>query len=453
MKRNTWIIGGAAVVIVGGGAWALLRPRKDDVKWRTAPVARGPLQQRISATGTLSALVQVTVGSQVSGTIAALYVDYNSQVRKGQPIAQIDPTLLQATLTDAQAGLERANTNLEDAKRQLARTRRLAQERLVSDQDLEARQVAHETAQANVQTAKAALERAKTNLGYATITAPVSGVVVSRNVDVGQTVAASFNTPTLFLIAQDLTKMKLEASIDEADIGQVKAGQQGFFTVDSYPDTQFKGTVSQVRLEPITQQNVVTYKVVMEVDNEDLKLRPGMTANVAIQTQSRESVLKVPSAALRFNPLAFLPADAKAGDKAAKGDKGDKGDKGGEAKAGDAKGGERGQGRGNGQGGGRPGGQGGAQGFPGAGRMGAMAGGLPVKGMVARRDDRVWVLENGRPRSIAVRVGITDGQFTEISGEGLAEGMQVLVGVEEAKRASGPAPLTGGMGPGGGPRR
>lgn len=434
MKRNTWIIGGAVVVVAGAGAWAVLRPRKDDVKWRMAPVARGPLQQRISATGTLSALVQVTVGSQVSGTIAALYVDYNTQVKKGQPIAQIDPTLLQATLTDAQAGLERANTNLEDAKRQLARTRRLAQEKLVSDQDLEARQVAFETAQANLQTAKAALERAKTNLAYATITAPVSGVVVSRNVDVGQTVAASFNTPTLFLIAQDLTKMKLEASIDEADIGQVQAGQQGFFTVDSYPDTQFKGTVSQVRLEPITQQNVVTYKVVMEVDNEDLKLRPGMTANVAIQTQSRDSVLKVPSAALRFNPLAFMPADAKAS----------KGDKGGESK-----GGERGQGRGNGQAGGRPGGPG-AQGFPGAGRMGAMAGGIPVKGMVARRDDRIWVLENGKPKAIPVKVGITDGQFTEISGEGLSEGMQILVGVEETKRAAGgPAPLTGGMGPGG----
>lgn len=447
MKRNTWIVGGAVVVLVGGGAWALLRPKRDEVKWRMAPVVRGPLQQRISATGTLSALVQVTVGSQVSGTIAALFADYNSQVKKGQAIAQIDPTLLQATLADAQAGLERAKTSLDDAKRQLARNQRLAKEKLVSDQDLEARQVAHDTAVANLETAKAALERAKTNLAYATITAPVSGVVVSRNVDVGQTVAASFNTPTLFLIAQDLTKMKLEASIDEADIGQVQAGQQGFFTVDSYPDTQFRGTVSQVRLEPITQQNVVTYKVVVDVDNEDLKLRPGMTANVAIQTQSRDSVLKVPSAALRFNPLAFLPADAKA----AKADKSAKGDKGGDAKgSGEAKGGDRGQGRGPGQGGGRQGGQG----FPGGGRMGAMAGGaapggLPVKGMVARRDDRIWILENGRPKSIPVRVGITDGQFTEIMGEGLSEGMQVLVGVEEAKRASGPAPLTGGMGPGG----
>ncbi len=440
MKRNTWILGGAAVVLVAGGGYALLRPKKSDVKWRMAPLQRGPLQQRISATGTLSALVQVTVGSQVSGTIAAIFVDYNSEVKKGQTIAQIDPTLLQAALSDAQAGMERANTNLDDARRQLARTRRLAQEKLVSDQDLEARQVAFETATANLQTAKAALERAKTNLAYATITAPVSGVVVSRNVDVGQTVAASFSTPTLFLIAQDLTKMKLEASIDEADIGQVKAGQMGFFTVDSYPDTQFKGMVSQVRLEPITQQNVVTYKVVMDVDNGDLKLRPGMTANVAIQTQSRDSVLKVPSAALRFNPLAFLPA----ADTKAAGDKGA------------AKGG--GQSRGGGQAGaGRPGGQGGGQGSPGASRMGAMAGGapggLPMKGMVARRDDRIWVLENGKPKAIPVKVGISDGQFSEVSGEGLVEGMQILTGVEDStKRAGTTQPLGGGMGPGGGRR-
>jgi HlyD family secretion protein len=404
-------------------------------------VQKGPLQQRISATGTLSALVQVTVGSQVSGTIAALFVDYNTEVRKGQAIAQIDPTLLQATLSDAQAGLDRATTNLDDASRQLARTKRLAQEKLVSEQDLDARQVAFQTATANLQTARAAVERAKTNLGYATISAPVSGVVVSRSVDVGQTVAASFNTPTLFVIAQDLTKMKLEAGIDEADIGQVKPGQLGFFTVDSYPDTQFKGVVSQVRLEPIVQQNVVTYKVVMEVDNAELKLRPGMTANVAIQTQSRDSVLKVPSAALRFNPMAFLPAsDAKAGDKGA-----DRGAGRGETK-GDNAGAARGEG---GPRGGRQGG--GPGGAPGAGRMMEMAAGAQAKGLVARREDRVWVLENGKPKAIVVKAGITDGQFTEVTGEGLAEGMTILVGVEQPPRAAGgPAPIGGA--PGAGPR-
>jgi HlyD family secretion protein len=441
MKRNTWIIGGAVALVAGGGAYALLRPKKNEVKWRSAQVQKGPLQQRISATGTLSALVQVTVGSQVSGTIAALFVDYNTEVRKGQSIAQIDPTLLQATLSDAQAGLDRATTNLDDASRQLARTKRLAQEKLVSEQDLDARQVAFQTASANLQTAKAAVERAKTNLGYATITAPVSGVVVSRSVDVGQTVAASFNTPTLFVIAQDLTKMKLEAGIDEADIGQVKPGQLGFFTVDSYPDTQFKGVVSQVRLEPIVQQNVVTYKVVMEVDNSELKLRPGMTANVAIQTQSRDSVLKVPSAALRFNPMAFMPAsDSKAvADKGGSRSEGKNGAPG----AGQGEAGPRGGRQG------RPGG--GPGGAPGAGRMVEMAAGAQGKGLVARREDRVWILENGKPKAIVVKAGITDGQFTEVSGEGLTEGMTILVGVEQAPRAAGgPAPIGGA--PGAGPR-
>jgi len=438
MKRNTWIIGGVVALVAGGGAYALLRPKKNDVKWRSAQVQKGPLQQRISATGTLSALVQVTVGSQVSGTIAALFVDYNTEVRKGQSIAQIDPTLLMATLSDAQAGLDRATTNLDDASRQLARTKRLAQEKLVSEQDLDARQVAFQTASANLQTAKAAVERAKTNLGYATITAPVSGVVVSRSVDVGQTVAASFNTPTLFVIAQDLTKMKLEAGIDEADIGQVKPGQLGFFTVDSYPDTQFKGVVSQVRLEPIVQQNVVTYKVVMEVDNSELKLRPGMTANVAIQTQSRDSVLKVPSAALRFNPMAFMPAsDSKA-----------VADKGASRSEGKSSAPGAGQGEAGPRGGrqGRPGG-----GAPGAGRMVEMAAGAQGKGLVARREDRVWILENGKPKAVVVKAGITDGQFTEVTGEGLTEGMTILVGVEQAPRAAGgPAPIGGD--PGAGPR-
>lgn len=425
MRRKNWILWGAAAVVVAGGYFAS-RPRKEDVKWRQAGVAKGGLQQRISATGTLSAVVQVNVGTQVSGTIAALYVDYNSEVKKGQTVAVIDPTLLQAAMQDAQAGLERARTGLDDAKRQLDRAKRLSKEKLLADQDLEARQVIHDNAVAGLETAQANLSRARTNLDYATIKAPVAGVVVSRAVDVGQTVAASFNTPTLFTIAQDLTKMKLEASIDEADIGQVRQGQPALFTVDSYPDTQFKGRVNQVRLEPITQQNVVTYKVVVAVSNDDLKLRPGMTANVSILTQAKEDVLKVPSAALRFNPMAFLPtADAAATPKGGGAGKGEKN-------------GEKGEGRREGQGGGRPGGL-------------ERPGGTPVKGLVSRREDRVWVLENGRPKALPVKAGITDGQSTEVSGEGLAEGLQILVGIEEPRKAGGPAPLGGA--PGGMPRR
>ena len=426
MQRKTWVILAATAVAVVGGGYFATRKGKEAIKWRQAAIQKGPLQQRISATGTLSALVQVNVGTQVSGTISALAVDYNTQVKKGQVVAQIDPTLLQTALQDANAGLERATTNLDDAKRQLERAKRLLKENLIPEQDLEARQVTFETASANLVTAKSAVQRAKTNLAYATITAPVSGVVVSRNVDLGQTVAASFNTPTLFTIAQDLTKMKLEVSIDEADIGQVKEGQPSLFTVDSYPDTQFKGRVNQVRLEPIVQQNVVTYKVVVEVENEDLKLRPGMTANVSILTQARESVLKVPSSALRFNPMAFMPAPNSKSSVSNPGKGEPKGNVPTEAK----------------------GGQGGRQGT-GGGRMGA---GLPVKGLVSRREDRVWVLENGQPKALTVKAGISDGQLTEISGEDLIEGQQVLVGVEDTKRAAtGVAPIAG---PGSGrPRR
>jgi HlyD family secretion protein len=385
MKRNTWIVLAAALVLAGAAGFYFLQPGTTDVKWRTAPIERGDLRQRISATGTLSALVQVNVGTQVSGTLADLFVDYNSKVTKGQAIAQIEPTLFQAAVDDAQANLAKALAAEGDAKRQYARAQRLHEQKLIADQDLETAQVVAEKAQGDVLSARAALSRAKANLGYCTIKAPVSGVVVSRAVDVGQTVAASFSTPTLFVIAQDLTKMKMLAAIDEADIGQVQPGQGGQFTVDSFPEEQFKGTVSQVRLEPVVAQNVVTYNVQIDVDNAELKLRPGMTASVSILTQRQDRVLKVPSAALRFNPLAFLPAKDKA-----------------------------------------------------EGQSGKPAGARPsVKGAVSRREDRLWVLQEKKPVSIPVTVGITDGQFTEVAGEKLAEGLQVLVGVEEAKATNG----------------
>ena len=402
MKRATWIMIAAGVLLASGAGLFLSRSGSAEVKWRTAAVERGTLRQRISATGTLSALIQVNVGTQVSGTISALFVDYNSKVTRGQPIAQIEPTLFQAAVADAQATVSKAQTTLDDARRQLARAKRLHEQQLTSDQDLDAAQVVADRANGDLLSARAALMKAKANLGYCTITAPVSGVVVSRAVDVGQTVAASFNTPTLFVIAQDLTKMKMLAAIDEADIGQVQAGQKGQFTVDSFPDEQFRGTVSQVRLEPVVTQNVVTYNVQIDVENTDLKLRPGMTANVSILTNQREGVLKTPSAALRFNPMAFLAAAKPA------------------AQAG-TNGGSQAQ---------RPGGR-----------------GATPRGTVGRRQDRVWVLKDKRPVALPVQVGITDGQATEISGEGVAEGLQVLVGVEDTKKAqNGAAPIGGPMG-------
>ena len=416
MKGKTWVWLGGVGIVAAGGALYLLNKPKEDVKWRLAPVQKGNLQQRISASGTLSGLIQVTVGSQVSGTVSNLYVDYNSEVKKGQPIAQIDTTVYAATVQDAKANVGKAETAVADSQRQLDRSKRLFADKLISQQDLDAAQVVADRAKNDLSSAKATLAKAQANLDYCTIKAPVAGVVVSRSIDVGQTVAASFSTPNLFVIAQDLTQMKVEASIDEADIGQVKEGQSALFTVDSYPETQFRGRVNQVRLEPITVQNVVNYKVVVQVSNEELKLRPGMTANVTIQTQSKQDVLKVPSAALRFNPLAFLPAEESA-----------------KTKGPGAPGGPRGQGG--------PKGGGNGQAGPGGPRIGVTS----QRGMVARREDRVWVLgSDGKPKAVNVKVGITDGQFTEISGEGVSEGQSVLVGVDDPKRANtGPAPLGG----------
>lgn len=388
MKRTMWIVLAVGAVAVGIAGFFLLRGGETEVQWRTAAVERGDIRQRISATGTLSALVQVNVGTQVSGTLSALFVDYNSQVTKGQPIAQIEPTLFQANVEDALANVAKAASAAGDGKRQYTRAKRLHEQKLISDQDLESAQVVSERAEGDLLSARAALSKAKANLGYCTIKAPVSGVVVSRAVDVGQTVAASFSTPTLFVIAQDLTKMKMLAAIDEADIGQVQPGQKGQFTVDSFPEEQFKGTVSQVRLEPIVAQNVVTYNVQIEVDNTALKLRPGMTASVSILTRMQPNVLKAPSAALRFNPMAFLPATDRATT--------------------------------NGQ----------------SGRSARGGGKAGVAGAVSERKDHVWVLKEKKPVAIPVEVGITDGQFTEISGEGIGEGLQLLVGVEEAKPAS-----------------
>jgi len=429
LKRNTWIGIAGVVVLVGAGcAWSLRKP-VEEIKWRSVAVDRGNVTQRISATGTINALVQVPVGTQVSGVVTDLYADYNSLVKKGQVIARIDPTTWETQLEDTKATLQRAQAAFENAKSDYNRNKRLAALQLLADSDLDAKELALKTAAGNLESAKAGLSKARINLSYCTIQAPVNGVVVARSVDVGQTVAASFSTPNLFTIAQDLSRMKVETSIDEADIGLVAVGQKAFFTVDSFPDKQFKGSVSEVRLEPITNQNVVTYKVVMEVTNEakasqparpdrgpgtaryipsgaqvyagDLALMPGMTANVSIVTNRREAVLRVPSVALRFNPSAFTK------DTAAK-----KEDK--------------------------P--------TPGASR------GPVAKGMVAKREDRVWILENGKPKAIPVQAGVSDGQFTEISGESVTEGLMVLTGIEDTKKAaSASSPL--GATPGGMPRR
>lgn len=290
--------------------------RPAEATYRTAKVERGPIIASVSATGTLSAVVTVQVGTQVSGTIQKIFVDYNSPVKKGEVIAQIDPALLSADVEQtrgsylsAEANLQKAKATATDAKRAMERNRQLVRDGVVSQGDYDTAETKFQEALASVKSTEAAViqtrgaySRATTNLNNATIRSPVNGVVVSRSVDVGQTVAASFQTPTLFTIAQDLTRMQIETSVDEADIGRIRVGQPVTFTVDAYPDEKFAGRVSQVRNAPIVAQNVVTYTVVILVDNKELKLKPGMTANVTIETMRKENVLKLPMGALRFKP-------------------------------------------------------------------------------------------------------------------------------------------------------
>lgn len=309
----------AAVVIVAvAGIYFAFGKREPERTYKTAKVERGDVVATVSATGNLSAVTTVQVGTQVSGTIYRLLVDYNTPVKKGQVIAEIDPALFRAdveqargNLLSAQANLLKARATAAEATRTMERNRQLVKEGVVSQSDFDTAETGAQEAAAAVKAAEAsvvqtrgALSRAETNLKNATIRSPVDGVVISRAVDVGQTVAASFQTPTLFTIAQDLTRMQIETSVDEADISRVRVGQQVTFTVDAYPDEKFNARVAQIRNAPVITQNVVTYVVVITVDNPDLKLKPGMTANVAVEVGKKEKVLKVPMAALRFKPRA-----------------------------------------------------------------------------------------------------------------------------------------------------
>ncbi len=303
------IIAGLFLILLVGSIYNIFKS-EEMPKWKKAKIDRGAIRQRITSTGTLSGLLQVNIGSQISGIVSNLYVDFNTPVKKGQKLAEIDPTIYAAQVSDAEATVQRTTQIFNDSKRQFERQKRLFAAKLISEKDLQDSESAKVSAESNLTSAKASLVRAKVNLDYCTIKSPLDGVVVSRLVDRGQTVAASFNTPNMFVIAQDLRQMKLEANIDEADIGQIEVDQQAFFSVDAYPDLQFVGRVMLVRIDPRIQQNVVNYTVQVAVDNSELKIRPGMTANVTIFTASKDSALRVPAAALRFNPITFLPPKA-----------------------------------------------------------------------------------------------------------------------------------------------
>jgi len=400
-----------------GGYFYLKKPPK--AQFKTLKVERGAIVSTVSATGTLNAVVTVQVGTQVSGTLSRLYVDFNSQVRKGEPIAQIDPALFASAVQqsrgnalNAEASLARAQVTLADAKRTLGRNRQLLAEGIIAQSDLDASQTAHDAALTGIKAAEAqlmqtrgALKQAETNLNYSTIRSPVDGIVVSRNVDVGQTVAASFQTPTLFTIAQDLTKMQIDTSVDESDISRLKVGQTASFTVDAYPEQQFEGAVIQIRNAPVVTQNVVTYVAVIGVSNKDLKLKPGMTANVSVQIQKKDDVLKIPSAALRFKP------------KAGKDEKGARAGKGGGGAA--------------------------------AGReqQGADARGGDARGAAGKgAGQKVYLLDpEGKPVPVSVTTGLSDGGFVELAGGEVKENDEVIV--EQVTQAKKPGGMGSPMGP------
>jgi len=449
------------VLIVAAAAAAyyfLWVKRKIQYEWTTAPVEKGELVVSISATGTINPVTTVLVGTRVSGTITKIYVDFNSNVKKGEVIAELDKTPLITALEDAKANEQKAYVQMQQAKRDYDRNKKLWDEKIVSDMDYYTSQTNYEAAKNTYTSAKAQANTAEINLKYAIIIAPINGTVISRSVDVGQTVASSFSTPTLFSIANDLTKMEVIASVDEADIGQIKMGQTVSFTVDAYPDQSFKGNVQQIRLQPIITANVVTYNVIVAVNNDELKLLPGMTANITIVIDKHEDVLKVPTAALRFRPdstifLEFgknLPDSVKK--KVMERYRG-----GGRWGGGRGEGGRGREGRGGGEG------RGSGEGRGGEGRGGA--GGRQGPGM--RRSfspgskATVWLKKGEDIEPARVIVGLSDGSYTEVEGKNIKESDLIILNVKAPDKQKSsqqqspfmPTPPRGGGGGGGGGRR
>ena len=414
MNRQRWIA--VAVVLIAGIAgvwWWKSRSAEAAPKYRTASVERGEIEWVVSATGTIQPVVQVAVGSQVSGTVQRLFADYNSRVRKGQVLCQLEPSSFRARLAQSEAAVARAQAARKESRRQLARARELVAQDYVSKAEVEAAEVAVEQHEAELMQARAQLQAARVDLANTTIRAPIDGVVIARSVDLGQTVAASLQAPQLFVIANDLSQMQVETRIDEADIGIIHPGLSVRFTVDAFPDAEFDGRVTQVRLEPIVEQGVVTYTTVIRTENPDLRLRPGMTANVSVQVAGRQDALKVPNAALRFRPAP------------------------------------------------EPGARGGARadtrdGAPGARRRissdpqrrGAPEGGAAATAPSSSpvKPGTVYVLRGGKPAVVQITTGLTDGSFTEVLSGGLEPGDRVVVGLEASTRGANlqPPPGMGG---------
>jgi HlyD family secretion protein len=311
MKKKVILSSLLLIVLVLAGYYIFLGNKAKKYEFRFDKASTGDLTVYVTATGTINPVTSVDVGTQVSGIVSKLYADFNSVVKKGQVIAQIDSTFLVQAVKDAEANLDKTKAQFEESKRNLAREKAMLDRGLESQVNYDAALTTYEANAASMKSAQASIDRAKINLAYSTIYAPISGVVVNRAVNIGQTVAASFSSPTLYTIANDLSRMQVLTTVDESDIGRISIGQEATFSVDSYPDETFKGTVSQIRLAPVTVQNVVNYTVVIEVNNDQLKLMPGMTANVKILVAKAQNVLKIPNMALRFQPPAEVIDTAK----------------------------------------------------------------------------------------------------------------------------------------------
>ncbi len=416
MKRA--LVAATIVLVIGAAVfWFMHGRRLPPQKWETTKVSRGNITARVTATGTLSALVTVQVGSQVSGRIAEIKVDFNSPVKKGQIIAKIDPQLFNAAVEQAKATVaqevaqtEQARVNYHSLDLVRIRDRQLRAQNLIAQQQVDTDEAAADAAKANIdvqlaqlQQAKANLHTAATNLDYTTIISPTDGTVISRAVDVGQTVAASLQAPVLFTIAQDLTKMQVDTSVAEADVGKLRAQMPATFTVDAYPSERFRGMVRQIRNAPTTVQNVVTYDAVIDVNNSDLKLKPGMTANVTFVYAEKKDILRMPNSAMRFKPPPEMlpPGTLPSGARGARGGGGAAGPTAG-------------------------GGAAGAPSAPGARHM--RPGG-------AQSDQRqVWVLRGGPlapPTQVTVKVGVSDGSVSEIVDGDVQEGDEVITDVAD----------------------
>jgi HlyD family secretion protein len=411
-----------AALAVGAGIWFWKRADDKEITYQTVAVGRGEIAQLVTATGTLNPVTNVTVGSQISGIIQTLNADFNTRVTRGEIVAQLDPATYKANVASAEGDLANANANLELTQVDFHRAEELFKSQLIAKSDYDKAVASLHQAEAAVKMKEASLQRSQVDLSRCTIYAPVDGIVISRNVDVGQTVAASMSAPTLFIIANDLAKMQIDANVAEADVGSVETGQQVEFTVDAFPYRTFRGKVVQVRNSPLTVQNVVTYDTVVEVNNADLKLKPGMTANVSIVIARRDNAVKISNAALRFRPPEKSSSDSKTNSAGA-------------SATGQA-------------GGQRVGGGGGNRGERGGG--GGGSGGRPRGERSPTRT--VYTLgEDGSPKPVQIKIGISDGITTEVT-EGLNEGDKVITGSTQAK-ADAAAPASNPFGGGGFPRR